>query len=103
MKRTKLISYVSGSKTVTSVLNSFAVKSPSGNEIFILSLTFTWQDNLTPDSFSCNVKNGSSVGFTAGTSSSNLNLQKPHVALPPHAEGINISLLASVDNTVSSP
>ena len=62
--------------------------------------TFTWQDRRTPARSSPRLRWLRSVGSTAPPPSSTVTVQTPQLPFPPHAEGMNSRLSASVPSRV---
>ena len=62
--------------------------------------TFTWQESRTPERSSPRLRWLRSVGSTAPPPSQTVTLQTPQLPLPPHADGTNSLLSASVPSSV---
>ena len=75
-------------------------KTSGGISIAMSCFTFTWQESRTPERSSPRLRWLRSVGSTAPPPSQTVTLQTPQLPLPPHADGTNSLLSASVPSSV---
>ena len=75
-------------------------KTSAGSSMAMSCFTLTWQDRRTPSRSSPRLMWLRSVGRTAPPPSRTFTVQTPQLPLPPHADGMNSRLSASVPSSV---